>query len=84
MRMASTSGNSSGTTEGVVVALAAVSDFLLRDVNVERGRDSSHPALSSSFVPAYSTRVQDGTGEDSHSDGLSSSLPELGCRTLAD
>lgn len=83
MRMASTSGNSSGTTEGVV-ALAAVSDFLLRDVNVERGRDSSHPALSSSFVPAYSTRVQDGTGEDSHSDGLSSSLLELGCRTLAD
>lgn len=83
MSMASTSGNSSGTIDGAV-AVVSFADLWLNVV--DRGKDSSHPALSSSFVPAYSTRVQEGTGDDSHSNGLSSSLlmldvlvEELGC-----
>ena len=40
------------------------------------GKLSSHPTFNKRRTPAYSTRVQDGTGDDSHSFGLSSCVVE--------
>ena len=39
------------------------------DVDVDVNRLSSQPAFSNSFMPAYSTRVQDSPGKDSRSSG---------------
>ena len=53
---------SSGRLCGIL--LVAVSELF--------GKLSSHPTFNNRRTPAYSTRVQEGTGDDSHSFGLSS------------
>jgi hypothetical protein len=76
MRIASTSGNSFGIILFVVLLLLLLL-LLTSDTEVAAGSVSSQPAFNNSFIPAYSTRVQDGTGEESHSIGSSSSGLEV-------
>ena len=75
MSTASTLGSSFGRSGKLLSLLLlsvddAIDDVLFEDaVVVLAERVSSHPAFSSTFIPAYSTSVHDGPGDESHSNG---------------